>query len=421
MPRPRIKDVGRARVTARAACLAFATFVGLASPAAAIETSAPHALLVDFATGDVLYEKDADAPVPPASLAKLMTVEVMFHELETGQITLDEEFPVSEYAWRTGGASSGSSTMFLPVHSMVSVDDLIKGIIIQSGNDAAIVSAEGIAGSSDVFADMMNQRAKEIGLTGSHFTNPDGLPDENMYVTMRDLAHLAEHLIKAYPDRYPIFAEEEFTFNGITQHNRNPLLGLGMGADGLKTGHTSEAGYGLVASAKQGDRRVVLAMSGMKSIQERSDEARKLLGYGFSAFEQREVLAQGTEVASAAVSGGQAESVPLVATEGVQILAARGSADDIETRVNADPVLAPVAEGDQIGTYVVSRGGKVLREVPLVAGHAVERASLLQRSWDGFKRVTVGSVSWAVNWVMDAITGGDGDEPSDQAAAATPT
>ncbi|SJZ81114.1 D-alanyl-D-alanine carboxypeptidase family protein [Consotaella salsifontis] len=392
----------------------FLAAVVFALPARAIDTAAETAILIDFNTGQVLFEKDANKPVPPASLAKLMTVEVIFHELQTGKIQPSTEFTVSERAWREGGASSGGSTMFLPLHSQVSVGDLIKGIIIQSGNDATIVAAEGIAGSTETFADIENQRAKEIGLTGSHFANPHGLPDPENYVTARDLATLAEHLIKTYPDQYHVFSEEEFTFNGIKQGNRNPLLGLGLGADGLKTGHTSEAGYCLVASAKQGDRRLVLAMTGTHSIRERSEEARKLLGYGFSAFENRVVVEQGAEIATAKVLDGQAESVPVVAAEKVALLMQRGIADDVQKTAKVDPVTAPVVKGAKIGTLTISRDGQTVQEVDLLANGDVPALTFWQKSWSTTKRVAAMPFLWA--W--SKIWGDDSEAAEPQPAPA---
>src|ERR671932_1426630 len=256
--------------------------VGLAAGAAhaappAFETSAPLAFLMDYDSGTVLYEKNADQPTPPASMAKLMTLEVLFHELKGGRLHLEDEFTVSENAWRRGGAMSDGSSMFLPLNSRVRIEDLIQGIAIQSGNDACIVVAENIAGSELNFAEMMNKRAKEIGLTKSRFMNATGLPDPDQKVTVRELAILAAQLIRDYPEYYHYFAEPEFTWNKIRQHNRNPLLGMGLGADGLKTGYTKESGYGLVGSAVRGDQRLIVVINHTKSVKERGEEARKLL------------------------------------------------------------------------------------------------------------------------------------------------
>lgn len=379
----RMKASHRARTTgvASLAAVAMSLLLTSASLAQTFDTAAPTAILKDFETGTVLFEKDSDRLTPPASLVKLMTVAVIFDEIEHGRLRLEDQFPVSEYAWRTGGAASGGSTMFLPLNSQVSVDDLIKGIIIQSGNDATIVAAEGIAGSVPAFAALMNRKAAEIGITDSTFSNPHGLPDPDQRVTMRDLSVLAEHIIRTYPQYYPLFSETEFTFNNITQRSRNPLLALG--ADGLKTGHTSEAGYGLVASAEENGRRIVLAMSGMGSQGERAEEARRMMTYGLRSFFDHTVLAAGTPAATAMVLGGVEGTVELIATEDVGVLAARGTEGDFELVVaDPQPVTAPVAQGQEIATARLMQGGEVVREVPLVAAGAVEQAPFLQRTWD---------------------------------------
>jgi D-alanyl-D-alanine carboxypeptidase (penicillin-binding protein 5/6) len=370
------RSLRRGAVTAVvAACVCVAS---IGSPASAFETTAPTAILVDFGTSRVLFEKEADRAIAPASLVKLMTVAVIFEELRSGTISRDDRFPVSEYAWRTGGAASGGSTMFLPLNSEVSVDDLIKGIIIQSGNDATIVAAEGIAGSVEAFAARMNEQAERIGLTGSHFANPHGLPHPDQHVTVRDLARLADYLIRTFPDEYPLFSEESFTFNDITQRSRNPLLA--MGADGLKTGHTSEAGYGLVASAQRDGRRIILAISGMESADERAREARRLMEYGLQDFEEVTLLAGDEVVGEAVVRGGVAPSVPMTAEAELRLLVPRGSLAGVERTVTDNgPVEAPVLAGQRLGWIRFSRGEETLREVPLHAAEAVEQAGFLQR------------------------------------------
>ncbi|WP_244491952.1 D-alanyl-D-alanine carboxypeptidase family protein [Aureimonas sp. AU12] len=348
-------------------------------PAAAIETAARNAILVDFDTDTVLFEKNADDEIPPASLSKLMTLAIIFDQLKSGAIRADETFPVSEYAWRTGGAASGGSTMFLPLNSQVSVDDLIKGIAIQSGNDATIVAAEGIAGSVPAFAELMNAKARELGLTHSHFANPHGLPDPGQRVSVRDLATLATYLIRTYPEHYPLFSEEEFTFNGIKQRSRNPLLAFG--ADGLKTGHTAEAGYGLVASAKdESGRRIVFAMTGMKTVGERATEARAMLTTGLRGFENVVVLKDGAVAGEVAVTGGTGSSVPVKAAREVRFLEPRGSGAPYKSEVVPVGTLeAPVAEGRRVAVLRVTRDGKTMREEPLYAAAAMEEAGLFQR------------------------------------------
>lgn len=349
--------------------------------ALAFETAAPTALLLDAATGTILFEKDADRTVPPASLAKLMTVTVLFDEIKDGRLALGDSFTVSEKAWREGGAASGGSTMFLPLNSQVTLDDLLKGIIIQSGNDATIVAAEGVAGSVEGFAEMMNREASELGLANSHFTNPHGLPDPEQHVTMRDLAMLAENIINEHGTFYPLFSETEYTFNGITQRSRNPLLAAG--ADGLKTGHTQEAGFGLVASMQRDGRRVILAMSGLKSAQERADEARKLMDYGFRGFERIVLLPANQATGEAAVTGGVVPTVPLQSTVEIAILGPRGQAGTYEVRVApGGAIVAPVTAGQDGGTLEIVRDGAVVERHPLVTAAAVEQASLLRRLWD---------------------------------------
>ncbi|WP_102958776.1 D-alanyl-D-alanine carboxypeptidase family protein [Mangrovicella endophytica] len=365
-----------ARLTVGAVLLAAAS---LAAPAAsAFETSAPRAFLMDYGTGTVLFEKEPDTEMPPASMLKLMTLAVIFDQLKAGKLKLEDQFFVSENAWRTGGAASGSSTMFLPLNSQVSVDDLIKGIIIQSGNDATIAAAEGIAGSVEAFADMMNRRAKEIGLTHSHFMNPHGLPDPQQHMTVRDLAILANYLIHEHPEFYHLFSEEEFTFNGIKQHNRNPLLALG--ADGLKTGHTSEAGYGLVASAERDGRRIILAVAGMKTVKERAEEASKLMNFGLAGFEEIVLVKPGEVFGEAKVEGGVVKSVPLAAKEEVRVLAPKGGGNEYEKAASFSGALpAPVAAGTEFGEVAIIRNGEAVRSVKLATTAAVEEAGLMQR------------------------------------------
>jgi D-alanyl-D-alanine carboxypeptidase (penicillin-binding protein 5/6) len=269
--------------------------------AAAPQTTAPHAILIEADSGSVLFEKDADQLVAPASLAKLMTVEVVFDQLKIGSFNLDDEFVISENAWRKGGAMAHGSTMYAPIHSKVTIENLLHGVIIQSGNDACIALAEGIAGNEAEFTRMMNRRAEEIGLTKSVFTNSAGLPDPEMRVTARELARLARHIIRTYPEYYRWYSEREFTWNKIRQFNRNPLLAMNIGADGMKTGFTKEAGYNLVGSAVQNGVRLIVVVTGLKSAKERGEEAKKLLEWGFKGFDFRMLFEQGETVADAKV------------------------------------------------------------------------------------------------------------------------
>ncbi|MDY8109373.1 D-alanyl-D-alanine carboxypeptidase family protein [Fulvimarina sp. 2208YS6-2-32] len=372
-----------------ATLLAIALAICGARFAHAFETSAPTAFMKDFTTGDVLFEKNADLEIEPASLAKLMTIAVVFNELKKGTITRDQTFEVSENAWRTGGAASGGSTMFLPLGSSVSVDDLIKGIIIQSGNDATIVIAEGISGSVEAFSQAMNAKAAEIGLTHSRFGNSSGLPDPDSRVTTRDLVTLAEHLIREYPDDYAIFSQEAFTFNGITQKNRNPVLQFG--ADGLKTGHTQAAGYGLVASAKEADRRIVFALSRMESSGERAEEARRMMEFGLQDFEEVTLASEGETVGEVPVRGGEMDSVALQTAERVSLLVPTGSLSDARRVVRDNgPVEAPVAKGQRLGWLQIKRGEETIREIPLLAATGIERSGFFSR----IANTIAGHLSW---------------------------
>jgi D-alanyl-D-alanine carboxypeptidase (penicillin-binding protein 5/6) len=352
---------------------------------AGFQSAAPHAILIEAETGTVLFEKNADTLVAPASLAKLMTQETVFNEIKEGNVKLDEEFVVSERAWRRGGAPSGGSTMFAPIHSRVKVSDLLQGAIIQSANDGCIALAEGIAGNEDNFARLMNGRARELGLTQSNFTNSTGLPDPEQRVTSRELAKLARHIIATYPEFYKWYAEKEFTFNKIRQQNRNPLLAMNIGADGMKTGFTNEAGYGLVGSAMQNGMRLIVVVNGLKSGDERADAARKLLNYGFNSFEQRLLFAEGQQIGDARMFGGEQRYVPLQAAgaKEVRLMVPKNSNDRILARVvYQGPIRAPVDKGKVIASLKVWRGDNIALEVPLQTMQAVEAGPLHRRAAD---------------------------------------
>lgn len=286
--------------------------------AAAIETQARNAILMDYDTGQYLYVKDHEKMVPPASMSKLMTVNMIFEKLKDGSLSLDDTFTVSERAWKLGGAASGGSTMFLKIGEKVRVEDILKGILIQSGNDACIVAAENLAGSEDDFAEMMNKRARELGLNNSSFANSTGLPHPDQKMSVEDLAKLARHIIKEFPEFYHIFSEKYYTHNNITQGNRNPLLYSMPNADGLKTGHTEEAGFCLTASAKKGERRLIEVMTGMNSNKERSEEAERLMEWGFREFNNYNLLNKGQEIADIPVVFGNEKEVRLVVPETVK-------------------------------------------------------------------------------------------------------
>jgi D-alanyl-D-alanine carboxypeptidase (penicillin-binding protein 5/6) len=352
--------------------------------------SAPYAILIDAESGTVLYEKNADQLMFPSSMAKLMTAEFVFYQIKEGGVDPNEEFVISENAWRRGGAPSHGSSMFAAIHSKVKVMDLLKGEIIQSGNDACIALAEGIGGSEARFAEMLNARAGEIGLTKSNFTNATGLPDPNLKVTARELAKLAQHIIKTYPEFYSLFGEREFTWNKIRQQNRNPLLGMGIGADGLKTGFTREAGYGLVGSAVQNGLRLIVVINGARTPKERGDEARKLLDFGFRGFESRPLFAEGQIIGNAKVYGGSSGRVPLVAAQAVNLLVPRNAADRIVARVvYTGPIPAPIQQDQSIGTLKIWRGEHVVLEVPLRAAESIDRGSLPQRALDAASELVI--------------------------------
>ena len=355
------------------------------------QTAAAHAILIEADSGSVLFEKAADDLIPPASLSKLMTQEVVFNEIRQGRLKPTTEFIVSTNAWRRGGAPSHTSSMFIPIHSKVSVDDLLHGAIIQSANDACITLAEGISGNESAFAELMTKRARELGLAKSTFGNSTGLPDPRQLMTSRELAKLARHIIATYPDYYKYYGEREFTWNKIRQFNRNPLLALNIGADGLKTGFTKEAGYGLVGSAVQNGLRLIVVVNGLRSEKERADEAKKMLDWGFHNFQSGLLFAEGQEIAQAKLYGGAKGQVPLTAGKEVRLMVPRGSRDKIIARVvYSGPVPAPVQEGQKIGTLKVWRGESVVLEVPLQAGESVATGSMPGRAFDAATELVLG-------------------------------
>jgi serine-type D-Ala-D-Ala carboxypeptidase (penicillin-binding protein 5/6) len=353
--------------------------------------SAPHAILIDGENGGVLFERDADRLIFPASLAKLMTAEYVFNEIKEGRLKLTDEFMVSENAWRKGGAPSHGSTMFAAIYSKVPVDDLIHAMIIQSANDACIILAEGLAGSEAAFAEKLTERARAIGLEKSIFTNSNGLPDPAEQVTTRELGLLARHIIRTYPDFYPIFSQADYTWNKIRQQNRNPLLGAMTGADGLKTGFTKEAGYGLVGSAVQNGQRLIVVVNGVNTPKDRADEAKKLLEWGFRTFEQRILFAEGQTIGTAKVFGGSIGRVSLVASEGaVRVLLPKAGGEKLIARiVYKGPVPAPVTEGTPIGNLKVWRNDNLILSTPLKASEGVGKGNMPQRAFDAVTEMII--------------------------------
>ena len=357
-----------------------------AAPPGNFETKAKHAILMDADANLVLFEKDADALVPPASMSKLMTLAVVFRELKAGHIKLETEFPVSEHAWRTGGAPSGSSAMFAPLNSKVTVSDLIQGVTVQSGNDAAIILAEGVSGSEDAFAKEMNKYAREIGLTKSNFVNATGLPADGHVMTARELAMLARYLIYTYPEYYHFFGEPEFKYRDkFVFRNRNPLIfEPDLGVDGMKTGYIEEAGYGLVASAKRGDQRLILVVNGLESKQEREGEPRKLIEWGFKSFKPFRLFDQGEKVSDALVWGGTQHYVPLVGDGNINIILPATSSGKVSASVvYQGPIKAPIRKGDRVAVLrITSAESSATNDIPLYAGDDIDQSNFAMRGLD---------------------------------------
>ena len=356
--------------------------------AAAMETRAREAILVDIETGAVLLEKDADASMPTASMSKIMTSYLVFERLKEGRLSLDDEFLISEKAWRKGG-----SKMFVEVGKQVRVEDLLRGVIVQSGNDASIALAEGLSGSEEAFADEMTRTGREIGLQNSQFANATGWPDPNHWMTARDLALLAQRLIENFPEFYSYYSETEFTWNDIRQTNRNPLLYRSIGADGLKTGHTAEAGYGLTASATRDGRRLVLVINGMESVKARAEEAHRLISWGFREFDNYTLFGPGEVVDEAQVWLGESETVPLVVgDEDLTMTLSRRARRDMTVKVAYEgPVPAPITEGQEIATLVISSTDSDTIEVPLRAASSVAQLGAFGRLSAALKYLIFGA------------------------------
>lgn len=345
------------------------------TPLGPVDTAARQAFMMDADTGAVLLEKNADERMPPSSMSKLMTMYVVFDLLKKGRLRLDQQLPVSERAWRMGG-----SKMFVQVNAQVSVENLARGVIVQSGNDACIVLAEGIAGSETQFAEIMNETGRRIGLRGSQFRNASGWPDPEHRMTARDLATLARRLISDFPEFYGLYAERSFRWNDISQENRNPMLGRVAGADGLKTGHTEEAGYGLTGSAKRGERRLILVVNGLPSMRARAEESERLMEWGFREFDNVVLFRAADTVEQAPVYLGERATVPLVGGQPLVITLPRAWRDRLEVKVRFDaPIPAPVLRGQEVGRLEVRGQGVPPMTVPLYAGADVARLGLLPR------------------------------------------
>lgn len=400
-PMRRLRD-NRLRLLFAAGMLAFAVALGGIAQAAnnsvqgakkdeGYDTDAPTAILIEAKSGSILFEKNADELRAPSSMMKLMTAEVVFNALAKGEIKLTDEFRISENTWRKGGAPSGGSTMFAAINSRVSVDDLLHGALIQSGNDSCMALAEGIANNERDFAALMTKRARELGLSKSTFGNSNGLPDPANKMSVRELGMLARHIILTYPEYYKLFNEREFTWNKIRQQNRNPLLTMLEGADGLKTGYTKEGGYGMVGSAVQNGLRLIVVVNGLEDPDDRAAEAKKLLEWGFRSFEARTLFAADQAVGYARVFGGESRTVKLTSNEPIKVMLQRNGADKLMARIVYNgPVRAPIEPGQRVGVLKVWRGNNIALETPLFAAEAVGPGSTTRRAIDGASELVIG-------------------------------
>jgi serine-type D-Ala-D-Ala carboxypeptidase (penicillin-binding protein 5/6) len=368
------------------------SITGVKKEEGGFDGDAPTAILMEASTGSILFEKNADEMRAPSSMMKLMTAEVVFHAVKEGEVKLTDEYRVSENAWRRGGAPSGTSTMFAAINSKVSVDDLLHGALIDSGNDACIALAEGIAGNEKIFAaDFMTKRARELGLVKSTFANSNGLPDPGNKMTVRELAMLARHIILDYPEFYKLFGEKEFTWNKIRQQNRNPLLNALEGADGLKTGYTKEGGYGMVGSAVQNGVRLIVVVNGLEDPEDRASEAKKMLEWGYRNFEWRDLFAAAQPLGYARVFGGESRSVALTSPEPVKVMVQKNGNEKLIARVIYNgPVRAPIKAGQPVGVVRVWRGANVAVEQPIYAAESVATGSTMRRAFDGASELVIG-------------------------------
>lgn len=374
------------QVLRTSAVFLLAIFI-LARPAGALETPARSAILLDFDTGAVLMAKNPDMRVPPASMSKIMTAFMVFERLKDGRLSLDDRFHVSEKAWRKGG-----SKMFVEVGNEVRIEDLLRGVIIHSGNDASIVLAEGIGGTEEAFAEMMTERGKEIGLKNSTFRNATGWPHPEHRSTARDLATIARALIAEFPEYYHLYSEREFTWHDITQYNRNPLLGRTEGVDGLKTGYTREAAYGLTTSAERDGRRLILVVSGLETAQQRASEGARLLEWGFREFDNLNLFSAGETVEEAPVWLGETARVPLVAQEDLVFTVPRSFENDMTVTVTYEsPIPAPISKGDILATLRVEGPDIETIETPLEAGSDVEQLGPVGRIVSGVQYLVFGA------------------------------
>jgi D-alanyl-D-alanine carboxypeptidase (penicillin-binding protein 5/6) len=376
------------RSVVAAAAFAFFSAGPAQSQTGPFIAKAEQAYMIDAETGTVLLSQNENQPFPPASLAKLMTVEVVLDALSKGQVTSETAYPVSEYAWRTGGAPSRTSTMFAALKSSVSINDLLTGIIVQNANDGCIVVAEGMAGSDAAFAKRMTARAGELGMSSSTFTNSTGLPDPGNRTTARDMVRLAQHLRDTYPERYGLFTKPDFEWNRIFQRNKNTLLMPGSGIDGLGLGFAEGSGFAAVVSAEREGRRVYLALAGIVDDKTRQEEARRVVDWGLTAFEKRHLFSKDEAVGSVSVYGGDVSHIDLSSKEDVSVLVPVNNPDRISGRiVYRWPLNAPLDVGANAGTLKIFSGERLLREVPLYTKAAVGKGSLTQNATGALKEL----------------------------------
>ena len=352
---------------------------------------AQHVTIMDGATGAILDCENCNEPIPPASMAKLMTILVVLEQLEAGRINYRTHFRVSEYAWREHGAMSSGSHMFLPINSYVAVHDLIQGAVIVSANDACVVLAEGIAGSEQAFVQMMNQRAQELGLTTARFRNVTGLDDPEQRISSADLARLARHLIQTYPAFYEVYSRRSFTFNNRTQQNRNPLLGAYPGADGVKTGHTDASGYGLIGAAVMNGQRRIIVFNGLPTMAARNSEAQRLMRAAFNDYAIRTIAEAGAQVGEAEVRLGSRRTVPLLTQDEIVIGGERGVQQNLTANiVYTGPLSPPIREGDVVAHLVIEGPGQPEQRFPLTAGRNVGKANWFSRAFEGLRLTLFG-------------------------------
>lgn len=362
-------------------------------PASGFETKATYAVVMDAGANLMLFEKDADTLMVPASMSKMMTLAVLFREMKAGRFTLDSEFKVSEHAWRTGGAPSGTSAMFAPLNTMVKISDLIPGVTVQSANDGAIIIAEGVAGTEEAFAKEMTAYARKIGMEQSTFVNATGLPAEGQLMTARELAVLARHLVYTYPEYYHFFGMKEFRYRDkFTFHNRNPLVLADIGVDGLKTGFVKESGYGLTISGTRGNQRLVVVVNGLATPKEREAEARRLLEWGFKSFKPFRLFDEGEKVSDALVWGGTSHYVPLVGDGNINIILPVTTSGKVSASIVYDgPIKAPIKKGDQVAILrITSDDSSATNEIPLYAGDDIGQSNFAYRGLDSLLLLAFG-------------------------------